>query len=202
MREADQTIERLMEGLRDAEPPAEMQRRILEVMRAHEAASSDPLLRWRITPWLLRPSVATSLACAAALAASLIVADKVHQPWHAPADVTKNSSDATARQLARPETVARKAPIEPRRTATRIPAKRPRAGNVSAAGETSAASYPAPPLPLTEQERLLLRLAHRDDAENRAILNPDLQSTESAKATEQFQQFFEIDAKEMRKEIE
>ena len=35
------------------------------------------------------------------------------------------------------------------------------------------ASFPAPPLPLTEQERLLLRLAHRGDPENMAILNPD-----------------------------
>jgi len=49
---------------------------------------------------------------------------------------------------------------------------------------------------------LLLRLAHRDDAENKAMLNPELQATQSAKATKQFQQFFEIDAKEMRNEIE
>jgi hypothetical protein len=201
MREADQTIERLLAGLRDAEPPAEMQRRILEAMRAHEAVASDPLRHGRITPWLLRPSVATSLAGAAALAAWLFVAVKVHQPWHAPADTTSYSTHATARQSTRQETVARETPIEPRRTAARVAARRARGGNVSAADET-AASYPAPPLPLTEQERLLLRLAHRDDAENTAILNPNLQATQSAKATEQFQKFFRIDAKEMRNQIE
>jgi hypothetical protein len=202
MREADKTIERLMTGLRDIEPPAEMQRRILEAMRAHEAAASDPLRHGRITPWLLRPSVAMSLACAAALAAWLIVAVKVHQPWHAPAETTSYSTHAAARRDTRPVTVAQKAHIEPRRTAARVPARRPRVGDVSAADETQAASYPAPPLPLTEQEKLLLRLAHRDDAENTAMLSPDLQATQSAKATQQFQQFFEIDAKEMRKEIE
>jgi len=202
MREADQTIERLMEGLRDAEPPAGMQRRILEAMRVREAASSDPLRRRLITPWLLRPSVATSLACAAALAASLIVALKVHQPSHPPADATSGSMRAAAGQSTRPETMAQKGPIEPRRAAARVLPRRPRGGNVSAADDTQAAGYPAPPLPLTEQERLLLRLAHGGDAENTAILNPDLQATESAKATEQFQKFFGIDAKEMRNEIE
>jgi hypothetical protein len=202
MREIDQTIERLMAGLREAEPPAGMQRRILEVMRVHEAESSGPLRHRLITPWLLRPSVATSLACAAALAASLIVAVRVHLPWHAPADTTSASTHAAAQQLARPETFTRKAPIEPRRTVARVSTRRPRRGDVSAPDQTQAASYPAPPLPLTEQERLLLHLAHRDDAENKAMLNPDLQATQSAKATKQFQQFFGIDAKEMRNEIE
>ena len=46
------------------------------------------------------------------------------------------------------------------------------------------------------------RVAHRDDAKNKALLNPDLQAAQSAKNTEQFQRFFEIDAKEMRSESE
>jgi hypothetical protein len=71
-----------------------------------------------------------------------------------------------------------------------------------AAGETRTASFPAPPLPLTEQERLLLRLAHRGDAENMALLNPDVQAQQIAKATEQFQQFFAINAAEMRRQSE
>jgi hypothetical protein len=43
-------------------------------------------------------------------------------------------------------------------------------------------------LPLTEQERLLLRLAHRGDADTTAILNPDVRAAQTAKATQQFQQ--------------
>jgi hypothetical protein len=69
-------------------------------------------------------------------------------------------------------------------------------------GETQVASYPAPALPLTEQERLLLRLAHRHDVRSVAILNPDLQAAASAEAAKQFQDFFGIDAKEMRNESE
>jgi hypothetical protein len=65
-----------------------------------------------------------------------------------------------------------------------------------------AASFPAPPLPLTEQEKLLLRVAHRGNPENMAILNPEVQAVISAKATQEFQQFFEINATEMRSESE
>jgi hypothetical protein len=57
-------------------------------------------------------------------------------------------------------------------------------------------------LPLTEQERLLLRLAHRDDVQSDAMLNPGLQAAASAEAAKQFQEFFGIDAKEMRNESE
>jgi hypothetical protein len=68
--------------------------------------------------------------------------------------------------------------------------------------DPQATSYPAPPLPLTEQEKLLLRLAHRGDVQDMALLNPDLRAAQSAAATKQFQQFFEIDATEMRNESE
>jgi hypothetical protein len=64
------------------------------------------------------------------------------------------------------------------------------------------ASFPAPPLPLTEQERLLLHLAHKHDASNSAALNPALHAAQMAKANEQFQHFFDIDDKEMRSQIE
>jgi hypothetical protein len=57
-------------------------------------------------------------------------------------------------------------------------------------------------LPLTEQERLLLRLAHRGGDDNMAILNPDTRAAQTAKATEQFQQFFAINATEMRSQSE
>jgi hypothetical protein len=131
-----------------------------------------------------------SLVCAAALAASLIVVTRVNQPSHTPA----NAADVG--QHTPPAAVAHNAPIEPRRPAARVTAKRPR--DLSAVR----ANHPAPPLPLTEQERMLLRVADRDDAKNKALLNPDLQAAQSAKNTEQFQRFFEIDAKEMRSESE
>jgi hypothetical protein len=200
MREADETIERLMAGLRDAEPSPGMQRRILEAMEAHEAISSNPPWHRLITPWLLRPSVAVSLVCTAALAASWIVATRVDQPSHMPANTARHSTHGDVGQRTQPEVVVHEAPIAPRRTASRVSARRPR--DLPAVNDMQSAGYPAPPLPLTEQERMLLRVAHRDDAANKALLNPDLQAAQSAKNTEQFQHFFEINAEEMRSQSE
>jgi hypothetical protein len=185
MRDVDETIERLMAGLRDAEPSPGMKRRILEAMEAPHATPS---------PWLSRRSMAASLACAATLAASLIVVTRISQPSHPPTNA------AEVRQRTQPVAVAHKDPIGPRRSAPRVPARRPR--DLPAVSDVQAASYPAPPLPLTEQERMLLRVAHRDDAKNKALLNPGLQAAQSAKNTEQFQHFFEINAEEMRDESE
>jgi hypothetical protein len=196
MKDADRTIERLLAGLRDAEPSAGIERRILEEMEAREAAAAAPLWPRLRSSWLLRPAIAMSLACAVA---SLIVAIAVHQPRHRPADVRSHSTRADVRQTAGPQAVAQQAPIAPRRVASRVSVRRPR---VPAVPETQAASFPAPPLPLTEQEKLLLRLAHRGDAEDMAILNPDVQAAQSAQATQQFQQFFGINATEMRNQIE
>ena len=68
--------------------------------------------------------------------------------------------------------------------------------------EAQTAGFPAPPLPLTDQEKLLLRLAHRNDPQDMTLLNRDAQAAQSAKATEQFQQFFAINPTEMRSESE
>jgi hypothetical protein len=189
MKDADGTIERLLAGLRDAEPPGGMERRILEAlggMEARKVAVSASL-------WL--PAMALLLACAVILTAAVMV----HQHRHAPADLSFSTS-AGVRQATRADVITQKVPIVPRRTTSRVVLRRPH--EVPAAKETEAASFPAPPLPLTEQERLLLRLAHRGDADNMAILNPDVREAQTAKATEQFQQFFAINATEMRSQSE
>ena len=214
MKDADGTIERLLAGLRDAEPPGGMERRILEAldgMDAREEVTSASL--WR-RPF--RPAFAVLLTCTVILMVAFTVEQHKHvpgqqlvplkphgtpgqaseglngapnifsslrvgqKPQHAPADQRVGSNGAASRQLP--------------------PVKHPH--DAPAAGETQTASFPAPPLPLTEQERLLLRLAHRGDADNMAILNPDTRAAQTAKATEQFQRFFAIDATEMRSQSE
>ena len=84
MKDADGTIERLLAGLRDAEPPGGMERRILEAldgMEAREVAASASL-------WL--PAMALLLACAVILMAAVMV----HQRRHAPADLSRSTSAA------------------------------------------------------------------------------------------------------------
>jgi hypothetical protein len=193
MKDADGTIERLLAGLRDAEPPGGMGGRILEALdgrEAREVAASVSL--WRRP---LRPAIAMLSACTVIL----VVAIAVHQNGHTPANPS-HSTRANVRQASRAEVSPQKTPTVPRRLASRVSVRHPH--GVPAAEETEAASFPAPPLPLTEQERLLLRLAHRGDANNMAVLNPDVRAAETAKATEQFQHFFAINATEMRSQSE
>jgi hypothetical protein len=195
MKDADGTIERLLAGLRDAEPPGGMERRILEALDGMEARGVvAPASLWRRP---LRPAIAMVLACSVILMAGIAI----HQHRHAPGDLRNGLTRADVRQMTRPaEAVVQKPPTAPRRAASRNPVKHPH--DAPATEETQTASFPAPPLPLTEQERLLLRLAHRGDADNMAILNPDVRAAQTAKATEQFQQFFAINAKEMRSQSE
>jgi hypothetical protein len=197
MRDADETIKILMAGFRDAEPPADMQSRILESLELHATVSPGPL-----ESWPLRPSVPMAFACVLILTAVLAVAIRIYQPLHGARNATSQPTHADGRQGARRETTAVKWAPRLRRKAPRGSTPRRRESEPDAAGETQWASYPAPPLPLTEQERLLLRLAHRHDVQSVAILNPDLRAAESAEAARQFQQFFGIDAKEMRNESE
>ena len=184
MRDADETIKVLLAGIRDAEPPGGMQSRILQAVELQPAVSTG-----------LRPSFALAFVSAAVLVAGLAVAILVYQPWHRSTNATRQVTHAVVPQDARPRTTPTKATAAFRRKAPRTPATRPRE-------EAQLASFPAPPLPLTEQERLLLRLAHRHDVQSAAILNRDLQAAASAEAAKQFQQFFEIDAQEMRNESE
>ncbi len=51
-------------------------------------------------------------------------------------------------------------------------------------------SYPAPPMPLTNQEKLLLRIAHKDDPQALAPLTPAGRAAEQAQENAAFQNFF------------
>ena len=206
MRDAEGTIERLLAGLSDAEPPGGMERRILEALDgigAREVAPSASL--WRRP---LRPALAMLLACAVILMVGFTVQQRKHitgqqfvplkpkNGLNGAPNIFSSLQVGQRPQLAAPDHRVRL----PRRTTSDVPAKHSQ--DAPAAGEMQAASFPAPPLPLTEQEKLLLRVAHRGNPENMAILNPEVQAVISAKATQEFQQFFEINATEMRSESE
>jgi hypothetical protein len=180
MKDADQAIERLLSALRDAEPSPALARRILQAMEAREAPAP---LRPRLRP----------VAAVVAIIGVLIIAVAVHQHRRVPADTRSHANAPPVRRTNQPEGVVQKASIPPRRPAERSSVRR---------AVSAVASFPAPPLPLTQQEKLLLRLAYRRNPEDTAILNPAVQAAQSAKATEQFQQFFGINPTEMRSQIE
>jgi hypothetical protein len=206
MRDAERTIERLLAGLRDAEPPGGMEHRILEAldgMGAREVAASTSL--WRRP---LRPALAVLLACAVIVMVAFTVQQRKHIPGQQLVPLKpKNGLNGAPNIFSslqvgqKPERASVDQKVRStRQTTSRIPVKPSQ--DAPAVGETQRASFPAPPLPLTEQERLLLRLAHRGDSGTAAILNPDARAAQTAKAAEQFQQFFAINATEMRSQSE
>ena len=196
MKDAEPTIERLLAGLRDAQPHPGIEHRILKAVQAREKVASVP--SWS----RLRPQTLSTFAIAMASALAIIgafVAITLPQCWMVPVDRNRPVTVA-ARPKSSADSIPLQAPVPVRRLASRMGAKHVHA--VNPAANLRPASFPAPPLPLTEQEKLLLRLTHRRNPEDTAILNPAVQAAQSAKANEQFQQFFGMNSTEMRSQIE
>jgi hypothetical protein len=187
MKDPDRTIENLLAGLRDAEPSPGMHPRILDAMAA------GPATAYRSRP-RLQPAIAISLACA------LAITIWVQHHRHIPANLKSYTTNVDVPRTKPPQTAADRTPREPRRSRSRVLLRPTLASEVSYAEESP--GFPAPALPLTEQEKLLLRLAHRHDAQDVTLLNRDAQAQQSAKTTQQFQQFFGMDSNEMRSESE
>jgi hypothetical protein len=178
MKDPDETIASLLAGLRDAEPPPGMHRRILDAMVERRPTAHSPHR-------LLHAALAISLACA------LAIAIRAPHHRHTPTDVRRSMTNVDTPQTKPPQTATAIMPREPRRSAARV-LLRPR----------QTPGFPAPPLPLTEQEKLLLRLARRNHSQDMNLLNPDVQAQQSAEATQQFQQFFGMSTDQMRSESE
>jgi hypothetical protein len=196
MKDAEPTIERLLAGLRDAEPQPGIESRMLEAMQARETVASVSFWN-RLRPQTL-PAFAMWLATALVITGAFVTI-ALHQRWSLPAD-SGHPPTLAVRQESIAKAITRKTPVPARQPASRVGSKH--SHPVSPVPDLRAASSPAPPLPLTAQEKLLLRVADRRNPEDTAILNPAAQAAQSAKANEQFQQFFGMNATEMRNQIE
>ena len=208
MKNSEEAIEKVLAGLRDAEAPDGMERRILE--RLDEQTSMRSRVDWRrLRPiWLMmpgRPLMVRSLTWGAALAGIFAIAVAVpairrlgHAPAQAPAPSKVNvgavaaAAPATSAVIATGSQVAlsgASAHSMSKTKARRVVAVRD--SDSAVAVETRAASFPAPPLPLTDQERLLLRIVHKRDPVELAELNPALRAARAEEDKRAVQRFFE-----------
>ncbi len=201
MKNSEEAIEKVLAGLRNSNAPSGMERRILAAVQDHASARSRwcwPRLRpiWLVTqPSRTAPmSVAWGVALVAIFTLVLAV-PAIHRRGHSLAQPKTNSVPLAALPPAASGIVAEVAQppapgsnIQPRRkTNTR------RASSINhsvALRKMRAASYPAPPLPLTEQEKLLLRLAHKGNPVELAMLNPEMRARQDAESKAEFQRFF------------
>jgi hypothetical protein len=213
MKNSEDAIEKVLAGLRSPEAPIGMERRILEALQDQASARSRSGWR-RLRPiWLAAPArpVATrSLACGVALAGMFAVAlaiPAIRRLGHAPAQSKMNPVPAGSLARPTPEGVAKSAqhPLpgssvqfmeqtnareETTVRRARDARNRDRHSDSVALDEMRAASHPAPPLPLTEQERLLLRIAHRGDPVELAMLNHEIRAKQEEEGKAEFQRFF------------
>jgi len=157
MKNSDEAIDKVLAGLRDTEPPAGLERRVLAAVHERAAAPRTLPLRW---------AALGGFALAAAAVIALFAS-----PRHSPAPP---AIEAIAQP--QPETPATPhASVEPvsPRPRRHTPAIRANSETPAPTGNILTASFPAPPMPLTDQERLLLRIARRGEPQPAPSLDPD-----------------------------
>lgn len=214
MKNSEEAIEKVLAGLRDADAPVGMERRILDALDGLEkraAARSRPGWRGLLPVWLVaraRGVAVGSLAFGVALAGIFVVALAIPAirrlgHGHAPVQATRNSAPVGSPALAASEAAAKSAEHASLRFGVRSAEKIKMEEGMNAESasavvdsdavaleEMHAASRPAPPMPLTEQERLLLRLVHKDDPVELAMLDSKMRALQESEDKAEFQRFF------------
>lgn len=174
----EEIVGRVLQGLRDTALPDGMESRILSAVRHHASATPVPTR----SPWRIA-SLAGSVALASVVCALFFTAHR-----KVPQAASQRSQAVSMR--------AADAPIAPPMAATREPPKQPgRRARLTTAllsqkEALAVVSYPAPPMPLTEQERLLLRIVHQGDPVQIAMLDPIRRDARYVEERTEIQKFF------------
>jgi hypothetical protein len=203
---SEEAIRKVLAGLRGCDVPLEMEQRVLKTV--HDQASAEFRSgRWSRPLWLVNlgaPTISRRLFFGVVVTGVLAVAlatPFLHRA-HRVGDTVSQFKKVASRQvgpqpLATPSLVASSATVPPTASDFRLSGKkRERAVGVArhsdslALRELHAASRPAPPLPLTQEEKMLLRLIHTVGPQELVMLNSEVRAKREAEADAEFQQFF------------
>jgi hypothetical protein len=206
MKNPEEAIDKVLTGLRDVHAPAGMEGRILGVLE--EKASARGGLGWRM--WRMWPEVpagARYVACGVALAGLFAVAlaipaiRRIGRPaTRAKVNQVRGGlvSAAPSEMTARDASISMGRQNSGPREMTKVPSTNPamigetvRESDSVAVSEMLTPSFPAPPMPLTEQEKLLLRIVHQGDPVEIAMLNPVLRDAQNREEEAEVKRFFE-----------
>ncbi len=163
-------MDTVLRGLREAGPAPGLDARVIAALRAAPVAAPA-----RSFGWMWMPAVGVAVVA--------VVAVVMGVRRHTPATVVSHAGGGqVVLQRAVPAPLAagsskRRAMV---RQATEAPVAKP----------VEEASFPPPPLPLTRQERLLLRLAHADDPEDLATLAPEARRAAQEQEKAEVRAFF------------
>ncbi|HEX4154065.1 MAG TPA: hypothetical protein VHY48_00500 [Acidobacteriaceae bacterium] len=204
MKNADEAIDKVLAGLRNAEPAPGIEHRALEAARNRQMAR--PPRRMTLMPAL----------CGVALAALIVAALAVRMSHRRVPQSLTNRAPLNAVHPAAPQ---------PLLSSARVPALRPEAQRMQRAEsrprstsarlvagddpdalalrEMRAPSHPAPPMPLTAQEKVLREIARAPDPQQVVLLDPVLRERQEAAANADFQRFLNSQQKgEVTNEME
>ena len=193
----EEAIDKVLAGLRECQPPIGMESRILHAMRDHADGHGAPS-RWHRQRFLVQ---ALALACAAGLILMLGFDLVIPRFLQNPAQVSINLPARISEHGSKPPGMRVPLRADTRLTYTEAKPNFVAEAAIQKAGNrhrahiltrpvNESASYPAPPLPLTEQERLLLHLARRGNQVDLALLNFKNQTAQLAKDQAAFDKFF------------
>jgi hypothetical protein len=174
--ERDDAVERVLHGLRVQAPPQGMEQRVLVRLRERSAGQA-----WR-RGLFARPRWVWMAACAAGMIAAGIWLSPHERRIPEPEHAQLRAQPMAARRTAERDMVPRVALV---RRLQRHPPRR-------AAGRWEMArtvSYPAPPAPLTMQEKLLLQVAEHPTPDEIAMLDPVVREKQEAAEDAQFAKF-------------
>jgi hypothetical protein len=196
MKNPEDAIEQVLTALRDVETPQGMERRIFEAAQARTLERKGPTVAALLgaRPWAVAVAGVVLLSLAASIAlhrknpglresAGVIPQPALGAPGRASEALVTSSEGLRPRDGI---------PVVHPQSHTRGAAPKPLSDeDALALSEMLAPSKPAPPLPLTHQERLLAEAVSRGGPEELSSLRPDVRDREMELSRAEFHDFFE-----------
>jgi hypothetical protein len=189
---SEETIGKVLAGLREAQASPGLERRILAAIEAR--ASQRQAAKPSSWTW--------SVALAGMIAACLFFAiTAIHRHEHPSTQAQQHVLPAESTGGTEEASLLPHEPIAPTRTPARTAAPARNVQPISADDavllrEMRAPSHPAPVAPLTNEEKLLLRAVHTGDPQVMAMLDPEVRARQDAESEAEFQRFVEQSGKE------
>ena len=199
--EADAAIDTVLRGLGEVQSAADFEGQLLLRLAERPVMAKRERRRGWLSRWPMFAGEAFAMrriagyagtAAAVLLTLALALVSRHHA---APREVPRTGIARLADRAAiRPE-VAGAGTVQP---VAHAPSTAIRRAEVLRRGRNAAprreirvaASFPAPPMPLTAQEKLLLRAAHAGDPRQSALLDTNLRASVEAARAEEFHRFF------------
>ena len=197
MKTSEEIIHQALTGLREVQAPAGMEDRVLQTLQ--DRASSDSVWSWWRPVERTVRSWAWGVAVAGVAVAFLSLAVlSGHRRGHGTVESNRQPVLSTAQPATVPTAVAQHVPA-PHAMPIKLAAVRKETQKTQplseedaiALSEMRAPSHPAPEMPLTEQEKLMLRIVRGGDPVELAELDPRVRAAQDAEQKAEFKDFFE-----------